>query len=107
MGHADLCRRGFLRRAARRQFSDLLAQAQRAGRTWASGTGLLLTVPALIGLGFAPNLPLARGVRRLYGLGFGMFDANNMPILCQVAPARFRATGYGLMNFAGIAAGAF
>jgi dipeptide/tripeptide permease len=40
-------------------------------------------------------------------LGFGMFDANNMPILCQVAPARFRATGYGLMNFVGIAAGAY
>ena len=36
-----------------------------------------------------------------------MFDANNMPILCQVAPARLRATGYGLMNFFGIASGAY
>ena len=36
-----------------------------------------------------------------------MFDANNMPILCQIAPPRFRATGYGLMNFFGIAAGGF
>ncbi len=29
-----------------------------------------------------------------------------MPILCQVAPPRFRATGYGLMNLCGTAAGA-
>ena len=40
------------------------------------------------------------------GFGFGMFDANNMPILSQVAPPRFRATGYGLLNFFGISCGA-
>ena len=34
-----------------------------------------------------------------------MFDANNMPILCQLAPPRLRATGYGLLTFAGIGAG--
>ena len=36
-----------------------------------------------------------------------MFDANNMPILCQLVPSRFRATGYGLMNFVGISSGAY
>ena len=51
----------------------------------------------------APGFPLAIGCTVVYGLGFGMFDANNMPILCQVAPPRFRATGYGVMNFVGIA----
>ena len=35
-----------------------------------------------------------------------MFDANSMPILCQIAPPRFRATGYGLLNFLGISSGA-
>jgi fucose permease len=39
-------------------------------------------------------------------LGFGIFDVNNMPILCQFVSPRFRATGYGLMNMAGISAGA-
>ena len=43
----------------------------------------------------------------LFGLGFGMFDANNMPILCQVMPSRLRATGYGVMNFVGISSGAY
>jgi hypothetical protein len=29
-----------------------------------------------------------------------------MPILCQFVPSRYRATGYGLLNLAGISAGA-
>ncbi len=36
-----------------------------------------------------------------------MFDANNMPILCQFVSARYRATAYGLMNMTGVFAGAF
>ena len=76
------------------------------GRTYASALGLLLTAPAVAGLGLAPNFPVVISCALLFGLGFGMFDANNMPILCQLAPPRFRATGYGLMNFVGISAGA-
>jgi hypothetical protein len=36
-----------------------------------------------------------------------MFDANNMPILCQFVPQKLRATGYGLMNMVGVFFGAF
>ena len=36
-----------------------------------------------------------------------MFDCNNMPILCQIVPARSRATGYGLMNLVSISCGGF
>jgi hypothetical protein len=42
----------------------------------------------------------------LFGLGFGFFDANNMPILCQIVRPENRATGYGIMNMIGVAAGA-
>lgn len=35
----------------------------------------------------------------IFGLARGFADANNMPILCQIAPARYRATGYGVLNF--------
>ena len=34
-----------------------------------------------------------------------MFDANNMPILCQVIPRAYRATGYGVMNMVSIGTG--
>ena len=42
----------------------------------------------------------------LFGFGFGIFDVNNMPTLCQFVSPRYRATGYGLLNMAGISAGA-
>ena len=42
----------------------------------------------------------------LFGFGFGMFDTNNMPILCQFVQPNQRATGYGFLNTAGIFAGA-
>jgi MFS-type transporter involved in bile tolerance (Atg22 family) len=42
-----------------------------------------------------------------FGFGFGMFDANNMPILCQFVSSKYRATAYGLMNMTGVFAGAF
>ena len=98
---------GFLGVLIGGKVSDMLAKRHVRGRTWTSAAGLLLTVPALAGIGFAPTLPLVVVCAAFYGLGFGMFDANNMPILCQLVPSRFRATGYGLMNFFGIAAGAF
>jgi MFS transporter, ACS family, D-galactonate transporter len=86
--------------------ADRWSQRTVRGRTYLSTLGLALLVPSIVLVGLAPGFPLTIIGSILFGLGFGMFDANNMPILCQVAPARFRATGYGLMNFFGIAAGA-
>ncbi len=33
-----------------------------------------------------------------FGIGRGIYDANAMPALCQIAPADLRATGYGLLQ---------
>lgn len=87
--------------------SDRWIQRNIRGRIYTSALGLSLTIPALLLLGFGHSrLELvAAGV--LFGVGFGMFDANNMPILCQFIPARLRATGYGLMNMVGVFCGAF
>ena len=41
-----------------------------------------------------------------FGLGWGMFDANNMPILCQFISKQYRSTAYGILNMAGVFAGA-
>jgi sugar phosphate permease len=35
-----------------------------------------------------------------------MFDANNMPILCQFVSSKQRATAYGIMNMVGVFSGA-
>ena len=57
-------------------------------------------------LGYGHSFPTVLGGALCFGLGFGMFDVNNMPILCQFVSPRYRATGYGLMNLVGIASGA-
>ena len=41
-----------------------------------------------------------------FGIGYGMFDTNNMPILCQFIPSRQRATAYGFINMSGVLGGA-
>lgn len=76
------------------------------GRIYISAMGMGLCVPALIGLGNVGSLNYAIVCMMLFGLGFGFFDANNMPILCQIVRPENRATGYGIMNMIGVAAGA-
>lgn len=76
------------------------------GRIYISALGMGCCVPALIALGNAGTLPVAIAGMILFGIGFGFFDANNMPILCQIVRPEYRATGYGFMNLASIGAGA-
>ena len=58
-------------------------------------------------LGFGHSLFNVVGAGLCFGVGFGMFDANNMPILCQFVPQKLRATAYGIMNMVGVFSGAF
>ena len=52
------------------------------------------------------QLPEIIGGGLCFGIGYGIFDANNMPILCQFISPRYRATAYGIMNMTGVFAGA-
>lgn len=76
------------------------------GRIYTSAIGLGMTIPALVLLGFGHSVVAVVGAGMLFGIGFGMFDANNMPILCQIISAKYRATAYGIMNMVGVFAGA-
>lgn len=87
--------------------SDRWVQTNIRGRMYTSAIGLFLTIPSLLLIGFGHSLAHILGAAFCFGVGFGMFDANNMPILCQFVPARSRATAYGLMNMTGVFAGAF
>jgi MFS family permease len=86
--------------------ADWWMRKTRRGRIYTSALGVLLLVPALLGLGFSWNLGVAVGCMILFGLGWGFFDCNNMPILCQIVRPEHRATGYGLMNLVSISVGA-
>lgn len=87
--------------------SDRWSQKNKRGRVFTSAIGLALTIPSLFLLGFGHSLLTVVGAAVCFGLGFGMFDANNMPILCQFVSARYRATAYGILNMSGVFFGAF
>ena len=86
--------------------SDKWVQRNVRGRIYTGAIGLGLTIPALLFLGMGQSFftILAGGI--CFGIGYGIFDANNMPILCQFISSRNRATAYGVMNMTGVFAGA-
>jgi MFS family permease len=86
--------------------ADRWIQRNVRGRIFTGAIGLSLLIPALILLGFGNGVIWIISGGILFGIGFGMFDANNMPILCQFVSPRHRAAGYGLMNLTGVFAGA-
>ena len=87
--------------------ADRWMRTNERGRIFTSAIGMGLIVPAIFGMGQAGTLAVAVAFLVLFGLGWGVFDCNNMPILCQVVRPGLRATGYGLMNFVSISCGGF
>jgi MFS family permease len=77
------------------------------GRIFVSALGMGCIIPALFGVGNAGTLAVAISFLALFGLGWGFFDCNNMPILCQIVRPEVRATGYGVMNLVSISCGGF
>lgn len=86
--------------------SDRWVQHNLRGRIYTSAIGLGMTIPALLLLGLGHHIVAIVGAGLCFGVGYGIFDANNMPILCQFVSARYRATAYGVMNMTGVFAGA-
>lgn len=86
--------------------SDKWVQKNIRGRVYTGAIGLALTIPSLILLGYGTTFIAVVGAAVCFGIGYGMFDANNMPILCQFVSPKLRATAYGFMNMVGVFAGA-
>ena len=86
--------------------SDKWVKKNLKGRIYTSAIGLGMMIPALVLIGLGKGLFAAVAAGLIFGIGYGMFDTNNMPILCQFVPSRLRATAYGFMNTVGVAMGA-
>jgi len=88
-------------------FADKWMRHAVRGRIFVSAIGTLLFLPALFGVGHAETLNIAVVSLVVFGIGWGFFDCNNMPILCQITRPELRATGYGFMNMVSISCGGF
>jgi hypothetical protein len=91
-----------------------MLDARVAAYELSTGLALLQTEPSTRpSLPLAPDAPaagtlaVAVGFLALFGLGWGFFDCNNMPILAQLVRPELRATGYGIMNLVSISCGGF
>ncbi|MCM1071577.1 MAG: MFS transporter [[Clostridium] fimetarium] len=86
--------------------SDRWVKRNVRGRIYTSSIGLAMMIPALVFIGLAHNAWFSVMAGLFFGVGYGMFDANNMPILCQFVSSRQRAMAYGFMNSLGVIMGA-
>ena len=85
--------------------ADRWMRGHQRGRIFVSAIGMSLIVPAIFGVGDAGSLAVAVAFLVVFGLGWGFFDCNNMPILSQIVRPKLRATGYGIMNFVSTSCG--
>jgi hypothetical protein len=67
--------------------------------------GLCFAAPGVLLMANAPVLGLAVAGLMLYGATRNFVDSNMMPLLCLIADARYRATGYGVLNLCANAIG--
>lgn len=88
------------------RLSDRWVQKNVRGRVYTSCIGLALIVPSLVFMGLGSNLFSVILAILCFGIGYGFFDTNTMPILCQFVPSRQRATAYGFINMSGVLGGA-
>ena len=82
------------------RLSDRWAARSGRGRLFTLALGLGVAAPFLFLTVYTSLLPLVIIALAVFGVGRGTFDANYMPVLCQIARADLRATGYGIFNMA-------
>jgi predicted MFS family arabinose efflux permease len=85
--------------------ADQWSKRNLRGRILVPLIGFCFAGPALYLTSITSTLVIAVAGLIVFGLARGFADANNMPILCQIAPSHYRATGYGILNFVGCVMG--
>jgi len=79
-------------------WADRWSRVSDRARILVPAIGLFIAAPATLMLANTSVLALAITGLCIYGFTRVFSDANLMPILCQVADSRYRATGYGVLN---------
>ena len=85
--------------------ADRWTRSTPRGRILTQIIGLFAAAPFLCLMGFTRSFTWMAVAMITYGLGRGLYDANAMPVLAQIAAKDLRATGYGIFNLAGCVVG--
>jgi len=112
-GEAGLMATGYLQTSALLgvliggAWADRWSRTDERGRIYVPMIGLLVASPAILLASTINWLPLALAGLVVFGLARAFSDSNMMPILCMVTDARYRATGYGVLNLFSCVVGGF
>ncbi len=87
-------------------WADRWSRTNRYARFLVPVIGLAIAAPAVLLIANTSVLALALTGLALYGLARYFSDANQMPILCLLVDARYRATSWGLSSFVSCLIGA-
>jgi len=79
--------------------ADRWTKRNRLARIQVPAIGLLIAAPCIFMASNTTILSLAIAAFMLYSVTRSFGDSNMMPMLCMVADPRYRATGYGILNF--------
>jgi len=104
-GVAGLSATGYLQAAALvgvlvgGAWADRWSRTHERGRIFVTVIGLCIAAPGVLVASTTVLITAAIVGLMLYGFARSFSDSNMMPILCLVSDARYRATGYGVLNF--------
>lgn len=79
--------------------ADRWSRTNIRGRLYMPVIGFTIGGPFLFLMASTNVFGIAIAGMLVFGLARGFHDANLMPVMCQVIDSRFRATGYGFLNF--------
>lgn len=80
-------------------WADRWSRRSERGRLHVAVLGLCIAAPAIFLTANATTFALAVSGLVIFGLARACTDCNTMPILCMVSDPRYRATGFGVLNF--------
>ena len=85
--------------------ADRWTRTNKRARILVPAIGCCIAAPSILMASGTTILPLAIFAFMLYAFTRAFGDANMMPMLCMVVDPRYRATGYGVLNFFGTIVG--
>jgi MFS family permease len=79
-------------------WADRWSRKHKRGRLYVAILGMLIAAPAIFLTSNAQTFAVAITGLIIFGFARACTDGNTMPILCMVSDARYRATGFGVLN---------
>lgn len=80
-------------------WADRWSRSTDRGRIYVAVLGMIIAAPGIFLTANTESLVFAITGLVIFGLARSCTDVNTMPILCMVSDSRYRATGFGVLNF--------